>query len=144
MDLTAAAQLLTTALMLLQSVSANPSLPQSVRDQALTTAERAITEATKAMGKQAAAGAPSCKVVSDKYNYFAGEVVVLDLKSTNATKLEFSQESSGVFPTPGGELLGLSGQYRKQVTERGYHFLSLKASNATGQSSLCSAMVNVY
>ncbi|MFZ2886855.1 MAG: hypothetical protein WA021_03480 [Minisyncoccia bacterium] len=49
MALEAAVQLLTTALMLLQLVSANPALPQSMRDTAQSVAQSAITEATKAI-----------------------------------------------------------------------------------------------
>jgi hypothetical protein len=48
-----------------------------------------------------------------------------------------------VFPTPQGELLGNSGQYRKAVEKSGFPFLTLKASNVAGQSATCSAMVHV-
>lgn len=146
MTLEAAAQLLATALLILQSVSANPTLPQSVRDESQMTAQRAITEATRAIGALGSVGMPACKIVSDKYNYTAGEVVVLNYTSVNAAKLEFvpvaSQSDS--FPVVEGELLGTSGQYRKSVTKTGYPFLTMKATNASGQSSRCSQMVRVY
>lgn len=144
MELASAAQLLTTALMLLQTVNANPSLPQPVRDQAQMTAQKAITEATRVLGKPADFAGPSCTITSLKPNHYAGEVVVFSYSSANATKLEFSQDSSDVFPVPEGELLGSSGQYRKVVEKPGYHFLTMKATGAGGQTTSCSAMVNVY
>lgn len=145
MDLSAVAQLLATALVLLQAVNANPALPQAVRDSAQSVAESAITEATRAMG-QTSAGAPSCKIVSDKYNYRVGEVVVFDYVAKNVTKFEFVQNPKGhdEFPVPEGELLSMSGQYRKVVEVSGYPFFTMKATNATGQSATCSAMVNVH
>lgn len=142
MALEGAAQLLATALMLLQTVSANPSLPQSMRDQAQATAQSAITEATRAMGKPKAG--VSCTIASDKYNYRTGEVVVFSWTSTEGTTLEFNQDSSDVFPTPEGELLGNRGQYRKVVEKSGYPFLALKATGANGQRTACSAMVHVH
>jgi hypothetical protein len=142
MTLELAAQVLTSALLLLQTVSANPNLPQSMRDQAQNVAQSAITEATRAIGKSQTSA--SCTMVSDKYNYRTGEVVVFSWTSTNATKLEFSQDSSDVFPVPEGELLGDSGQYRKVVNESGYPFLALKATGKNGESAICSAMVNVH
>ncbi len=147
MTLDIAAQLLTTALMLLQAVSANPSLPQSTRDGAQAVAQQAITEATRIMGKPAiGANTPSCKIVSDKFNYAAGEVVVLDYISTNARSLEFIPVASqqAALPVPTGELLGLTGQYRKAVEVKGYPFLVMKATGANGQAATCSAMVNVH
>ena len=144
MALEAAAQLLASALMLLQAASANPSLPEATRIQAEATAQKAITEATRAIGKPHASGAPSCTIRSDKYTYYAGEVVVLDWTSANASKIEFVQNTGQPFPTPAGELLGAGGQYRKVITEKGYPFLSLKATGANGRSTTCSVMVHVY
>lgn len=146
MALESVAQLLATALLLLQTVSANPTLPESMRVQAQATAQSAITEATRAIGTPASAVLPSCKIASDKYNYRVGEVVVFSWMSTNATSVEFVPDPSGksVFPTPQGELLGNSGQYRKVVTAAGYPFLTMKAGNERGESTACSAMVNVH
>lgn len=113
-----------------------------MRDEAQSVAQSAITEATRAIGKPKTG--VSCTIASDKYNYRTGEVVVFSWTSTNGAKLEFSQDSSDVFPTPEGELLGNSGQYRKVVEKSGYPFLALKATGANGQSTICSAMVHVH
>lgn len=147
MTLEAAAQLLASALMLLQSVSGNPGLPQSARDAAQLAVQSAITQASQAIGKPAVgAHTPSCKIVSDKYNYRVGEVVVFDYSSTNAAKLEFipNKSSEQVFPIPQGELIGMHGQYRKVVEKTGYPFITLKATGNDGQSTTCSAMVYAY
>jgi hypothetical protein len=141
MALAAAAQLLASALMLVQMVQANPDLPPSARDGAISVAESAITAATKAMGQ---APGSACSVRSDKYTYRAGEVVVFYWEGAPGAKLEFDEHSSDVFPTPHGELLGSSGDYRKVVEESGYHFLALKATGANGESTACSAMVHVH
>ncbi|HWO07154.1 MAG TPA: hypothetical protein VNM40_01065 [Candidatus Paceibacterota bacterium] len=144
MTLEAAAQLLASALMLLQAVSANPSLPQAVRDQAQATAQSAITEATRTIGRSGTSSGVSCTLTSDKYNYALGEVVVFDWTSTNAATLEFIPDAEGesAFPLPTGFLFP-SGQYRKAVETRGYPFLTIKATGADGKSVTCSSMVHV-
>jgi hypothetical protein len=147
MVLETAAQLLTSALMLLQAVSANPSLPQTARDGAQLLAQSAITKATHAIGQSAAGtGGVFCALVSDKYNYRVGEVVVFDYTSANAAKLEFIPNvvENTVFPVPERELLGTSGQYRKVAESGGYPFLAIKATGSDGRSTACSSMVHVY
>ena len=64
--------------MLIQLVSANPALLQSVRDEAERIAETAITESTWAIAKPPvrSASEPSCTITSDKYNYWLGEIIV--------------------------------------------------------------------
>lgn len=58
MTVTITVQLLQTALVLLQLVAANPSLPQSFRDTAQQVAQNAVAEATKAIAGQSAAPVP--------------------------------------------------------------------------------------
>lgn len=146
MTLDAAAQLLTTALLLIQSVSANPSLPQDVRIQAASTAEKAITEATRAIATRAATDSPiSCTITADKSNYFLGEVLVFNWTSTNATSVEFIPDTrKEALPVPTGKLFGVSGQYREVAPARGYPFVTLKVTNDRGESAMCSEMVQVY
>ncbi len=131
--------------MLLQAASTNPSLPQSVRDEAQNVAQHAITVATRTIQAPVGAALPSCRIVSDKYNYRVGEVVVFDWASKNAEELEFLPYASGkgAFPILTG-IFSPSGQYRKVVEVTGYSFIAMKASNATGQSAACSAMIHVH
>jgi hypothetical protein len=68
MSLASAVVLLQTALSLLTLVNANPSLPQSMRDNATAVAQQAISEAQAALASkaadQAAANTPSIQTVS--------------------------------------------------------------------------------
>jgi hypothetical protein len=79
MALDAAVQLLTTALLLLQLVSSNPSLPQSLRDTAQSVAQNAITQATQAMSGQ------STSVSKPTQNYSSFSGVRLDIRPDNYT-----------------------------------------------------------
>lgn len=142
MTLEVAAQVLASALLLLQTVSANPSLPQTVRDNAEGVAQKAITEATRVIAAPKA-GALSCTVKSDKQNYQKKEVVVFDWTSTGAEKVEFVQNAESGFPIP-NMILTPGGQYREVPLKTGYPFIALKATNANGESARCSAMVYVY
>jgi hypothetical protein len=68
MSLASAVVLLQTALSLLTLVNANPSLPQSMRDNATAVAQQAISEAHAALASQAPsadiAKTPSTRTVS--------------------------------------------------------------------------------
>jgi len=79
MALDAAVQLLTTALLLLQLVTSNPSLPQSLRDTAQSVAQNAITQATQAISGQST----SVSTPTPNYSSFSG--VRLDIRPENAT-----------------------------------------------------------
>src|SRR3989344_5797416 len=91
MALDAAAQLLTSVLLLMQAGSATPTLPQSVHDQTQALAQSAITEATRAIANPhpRSATAPTCAIISDKPHYAEGEIIVFTWTSTNATSAEF-------------------------------------------------------
>lgn len=140
-----AAQLLTTALLLLQTVSANPALPQSVRDSAQATAQSAITEATRVIGQnQGSATSPSCKITSDKFNYSEGEIILFSWITKNAVSAEFvSDIERGNLQTPDIDLTG-SGIWRKAATAKGYTFATIKVMGRDGTSGTCSHMVNVH
>jgi hypothetical protein len=142
MTLEATAQVLASALLLVQTVSANPSLPQSMRDQAQVVAEKAITEATRVIAAPKV-GPVSCTVKSDKYNYQKKEVVVFDWTSTGATSVEFIQSAASGFPLP-NMILTPAGQFREVPLKTGYPFVALKAKNGAGQTATCSTMVYVY
>lgn len=142
--------ILAGVLMLLQTVSANPSLPQSARDQVQIVLQQAITVATRAIAQNengvSDSSGSSCTLVADKLSYRLGEVLVFDWKIVNATSAEFVPDMSGNenLPVPRGELLGMSGQYRKVAPARGYPFLTMRVKNEKGQSATCSEMVYVY
>lgn len=147
MTLEVAAQFLTTALLIIQSVSANPSLPQSTRDQAQTIAQQAITEATRAIAKSPTRGAsvPSCTITADKPNYFLGEVILFSWTTTNAAAAEFIPDTSGRENLqPPDSMLGARGVWRKAATVKGYPFVTMKVTDRSGHSATCSTMVYVY
>lgn len=145
MALEAAAQLLASVLVLIQAVSANPALPQSVRDEAQGIAQTAITEATRAIARPAANKAsPSCTIASDKLNYMLGEIIVFSW-TTNATSARFVPDASGRgnLPVPTVELTP-SGVWRVKATVSGYPFVTIEVKDARGERSACSSMVYVY
>jgi|GEM_PF-2219001 len=146
MTLEAAAQLLATALLLLQSVSANPALPQSVRDQAQQTAEKAITEATRTLGvPRATGGEPTCTIKSDKYNYWLGEIIVFRWTSANVSSARVVPSSSGIDTLPVRDMeLAPGGEWRTKATTSGYPFATIEVKDASGRRAACSAMVNVH
>ncbi len=139
-----AAQLLTTVLMLLQTVSANPTLPQSVRDSAATVAQSAITEATRTIQSGTAGTPPSCMISSDKFNYREGEIILFSWMTKNAVSAEFiSDIERGNLQTPDIDLTG-SGIWRKAATAKGYTFATIKVTGSDGASGTCSHMVSVH
>ncbi|MEK7156157.1 MAG: hypothetical protein AAB734_04750 [Patescibacteria group bacterium] len=146
MALDAAAQLLASALMLIQLVSANPALPQSVRDEAERIAETAITESTRAIAKPPvrSASEPSCTITSDKYNYWLGEIIVFSWTTTNAASARFVPDTSGSgnLPVPTIELTP-SGEWRTKARVGGYPFATIQVTKDS-QRAACSSMVNVY
>lgn len=148
MTLEAAGQLLATALLILQSVSGNPMLPDSTRVAAQEVVQDAITQATRAIARAGAndTDMPSCTIVADKPNYYLGEVLVFTLKSTNAVKAEFVPDTSWKenIPVPTGELFWTSGTYYKVAPAAGYPFITLKVTDDKGRSATCSRMVYVY
>ena len=141
MTLDAAAQLLATALMLLQTVSAAPALPQSVRDEAQDIAQQAITEATRAVAMQGQ-GTPSCTITPDKYNYRLGELIAFSWESQGATSLAFAlgdkEEALNALK------LDMSGSWRTTAESAGYPFATMTITDAAGNSATCSAMVNIH
>jgi len=143
MTLEAAAQLLTTALMLLQTVSANPSLPQSVRDSAQSIAQQSITAATRATAAAGQEGSPSCTITSDKYNYRLGEIIVLSWESKNAASLSFMQGSEVTGLDAPAIDLSMGGTWNAVAKTIGYPFVTMSVKDTAGRSATCSAMVNV-
>lgn len=143
MTLEAAAQLLTTALMLLQTVSTNPSLPQSVRDGAQGIAQSAITEATRTIGTAGQGGSPSCKITSDKYNYRLGEIIVFSWESQNAASLSFVQDSEKTGLDAPAIDLSMGGTWNAVAKTSGYPFVTMQVKDTAGRSATCSAMVSV-
>lgn len=145
MGLESAAQLLATALMLLQSVSANPSLPESVRASAQDVAQKAISESTRAISQQeTSASKLSCTITADKPNYWLGEIIVFRWTANGAVSAKFVQDASGTNLTPPDLELGLGGEWRKAATVKGYPFVTMKVTDAMGASATCSEMVYVY
>lgn len=147
MVLTTVTHILTGALMLLQSVSTNPALPQSTRDEAQMIAERAITEATRAIAQNGTPNSslPSCTLTTDKPNYFSGEVVVFSWTALNAVSVEFIPGASGIetIPVPSGSY-GVNGVWRVVVAVKGYPFVTMKVIDEHGRSAACSSMIFVY
>lgn len=150
MTLESIAQLLATTLLLLQAVSANPALPQSVRDQTQGVAQRVITEATRAMARPSvsvvsvgASTQPSCTIRSDKDNYELGEIIVFRWSARNATSATFVPAASDKNLVPPTLDLGGGGEWRAPAAVRGYPFVTIKASNGS-ESATCSRMVYVY
>lgn len=129
--------------MLLQAVSANPSLPQSVRDGAQGIAQSAITEATRTIGTAGQGGSPSCKITSDKYNYRLGEIIVLSWESENAASLSFVQDSEKTGLDAPAVDLSMGGTWNAVAKESGYPFVTLSVKDTAGRSATCSAMMNV-
>lgn len=148
MTLEVAGQLLTTALLIIQSISANPALPQATQQAAEKVAQEAITRATRIIAQASVSGEgmPSCTITADKPNYYLGEVLVFTLKSTNAVKAEFVPDTSWKenIPVPTGELFWTSGTYYKVAPAAGYPFLTLKVTDEKGRTATCSKMVYVY
>ncbi len=143
MTIDAAAQLLTSALMLLQAVSANPALPQSVRDSTQNIAQQTITQATRVIGSAGQGGSPSCKITSDKYNYRLGEIIVLSWESENAASLSFVQGSDTTGLDAPSVDLSMGGTWNAVAKESGYPFVTMSVKDTTGRSATCSAMMNV-
>lgn len=133
--------------MLLQTVSSNPTLPQSARDEAQNIAQRAITAATRAIAQNGIPNSslPSCTLTTDKLNYYAGEVVVFSWTALHAVSVEFIPNTSGIetIPVPGGSY-SVNGQWRKVVAAKGYPFVNMKAIDEHGRSVACSRMIFVY
>lgn len=145
MALEAAAQLLVSALMLLQLVSANPSLPQSVRDGVQAFTQNTITEATRAIAKTNTGAAPLwCTITSDKPNYMLGEIIVFSW-TTNAAAARFVPDMSGNgnLAVPAIELVP-AGVWRTTASVRGYPFATIEVKDANGARAACSSMVYVY
>lgn len=143
MTLDVAAQLLASALMLLQAVNANPALPQSVRDGAQNVAQQSITEATRAIGGAGQGGSPSCRITSDKYNYRLGEIIVFTWESQNASSLSFVQagEKTGL-DAPMIDLT-MGGTWNAVAKTSGYPFVTLEVKDNAGRIATCSTMVRV-
>lgn len=143
MTLEAAAQLLTSVLMLMQAVSTNPSLPQGVHENTQHVAERAITEATRAIAASGEAGSPSCSITTDKYNYRLGEIILFSWESTNAASWEFVQDAEHTGLKPPAVELGMSGVWRAAAKKAGYPFVTMQVKDPSGRTATCSAMVSV-
>lgn len=146
MTLDAAAQLLASALLLMQAVSANPALPQSVHDQTQLLAQSAITEATRAVAnpRPNSATAPTCTIVSDKPNYAEGEIIVFTWTSTNAASAQFLTDTWRGDNFKNLNEVGTSGVWRRSASVKGFPFVTMKIASASGESAMCSKMVEVY
>ena len=111
MSLASAAVLLQTALSLLTLVNANPSLPQSMRDNATAVAQQAISEAHAALASQAtSADVPEDDLASPADEAIA-EAALAKTPSTQTASLAASSTKAGpayVYPnsslTPGAVL----------------------------------------
>ena len=146
MSLDAAAQLLASALLLMQAASANPAAPQSVRDQAQLIAQSAITEATRTIARppSASATSPSCTITTDKPNYRLGEIILFNWTSTNAASFEFVPDTWRRDGAKDVQPPGPNGVWRRAATVRGYPFLTMKVTGQDGKTATCSKMVEVY
>jgi hypothetical protein len=146
MPLDAAAQLLTSVILLMQAVSANPGLPQSVHDQTQALIQSTITETTRAIAnpRPVSAGTPTCTITSDKPNYAFGEIILFNWTSTNATSFEFLPDTWRRDDAKDLGLLGPNGVWHRAATVRGYPFVTMKVVGSAGESTTCSKMVEVY
>ena len=144
MTLDAAAQLLAGALMLLQAVSADSSLPQPVRDEAQGIAQQAITAATRTVGTQGQGGTPSCTITSDKYNYRTGELIAFAWEAHNAASLAFALDGEKEALHAPHTDMTFGGSWRAKAESAGYPFAVMTVTDADGRSASCSAMVNIH
>jgi hypothetical protein len=111
MSLASAVVLLQTALSLLTLVNANPSLPQSMRDNATAVAQQAISEAHSALASQATSADVAEDDLASPADEAIAEAALAKTPSTQTASLAASSTKAGpayVYPnsslTPGAVL----------------------------------------
>ena len=103
MSLTSAVVLLQTALSLLTLVNANPSLPQSMRDNATAVAQHAISEAHAALASTATLGDVAQGTIPSPADEAIAQAAAANTPSTQTVSLAPSSTKAGpayVYPDP--------------------------------------------
>jgi hypothetical protein len=162
MSLASVVALLHAALMLLTLAQSSPNLPQSLRDQAVQTAQQAISQATVAISNGSAGTAqansqttvpsaqaassmtPACSVSASPNPASSGQTVTLNWTSQNAVSAQWVSDTSGKdnVAVPAG-IPGTSGAATVVASVIGNPTVTLRVVSANGSSNTCTATFSV-